>query len=317
MGRSIEIDNVDFYLEDLKSKFKKIKPEAYYLSYSGGKDSHLLFWFLKIWLKENDFEMYKKYSSIPIIGINTYMEHPQILKRIKDNCDVVLKGRMKPLEIKEKYGIPCFSKFQDEMINRYQNGSRKPYLIRAVTGRDENDNNINTMFKLNNNAREKLLNGELHKISQKCCDKLKKKPARDYQKLTGKKEILGVMADEGVLRGSKYKSCFTEDKKFTPIWDLTDQIENAIYKKYNIELPEIYEHITRTGCFGCPYGSYKGNTEKELDLINENQRKFIVDYFKESYDLLGINYNNFLEKSTKKCNEEKKHKSRIEQLSLF
>lgn len=31
------IDEVDFYLVDLKSRFDKIKPNTYYLSYSGGR----------------------------------------------------------------------------------------------------------------------------------------------------------------------------------------------------------------------------------------------------------------------------------------
>ena len=35
------MNDVDFYLYDLKTKFDKINPEEYYLSYSGGKDSHL------------------------------------------------------------------------------------------------------------------------------------------------------------------------------------------------------------------------------------------------------------------------------------
>ena len=34
--------NAKFYLEDLKSKFRKINTNEYYLSYSGGKDSHLI-----------------------------------------------------------------------------------------------------------------------------------------------------------------------------------------------------------------------------------------------------------------------------------
>lgn len=33
-----KVDEVEFYLIDLKSKFDKIKPNTYYLSYSGGKD---------------------------------------------------------------------------------------------------------------------------------------------------------------------------------------------------------------------------------------------------------------------------------------
>ena len=39
--------NAQLYLEDLKTKFNKINPEEYYLSYSGGKDSHSLYWFIK------------------------------------------------------------------------------------------------------------------------------------------------------------------------------------------------------------------------------------------------------------------------------
>ena len=39
---------------------------------------------------------------------------------------------------------------------------------------------------------------------------------------------------------------------------------------------------------GCPYGSYKRDiTKKELDLLSEQQRKFVIEYFKESYEILG------------------------------
>ena len=91
------------------------------------------------------------------------------------------------------------------------------------------------------------------------------------------------------MRHGKYKSCFTSDRKFTPIWDLSDELMNKIYKQYNIEIPKVYEHTCRTGCMGCPYGSYKHDTEKELALINDNQFKFVTEYFKESYEVLGIN----------------------------
>ena len=37
-------------------------------------------------------------------------------------------------------------------------------------------------------------------------------------------------------------------------------------------------------------GSYKHETEKELELIDENQKKFVCEYFKESYDILGVKY---------------------------
>lgn len=90
------------------------------------------------------------------------------------------------------------------------------------------------------------------------------------------------------MRKKQYNSCFTKDKKFTPIWDLSDELLDEIYEKYNIEIPKIYKHVTRTGCMGCPYGSYKHDTEKELELISDKQRQFVCEYFKESYNVLNI-----------------------------
>ena len=273
------MDEVDFYLEDLKSKFRKLKNvggyDKYYLSYSGGKDSHFLYWFIKEY-------SYPEFKDIKIVGINTYMEHHEIRDRIMKNSDIVLFPTMKPMEIKEKYGIPCFSKLQDEYISRYQRGSRAKSTLDFIEG------NNSTKFKLNKKAKELLLSGKLHKISNKCCKVLKKDTAHKFQKETGLKEILGIRSDEGELRKSKYKSCFTKDKKFTPIHDLSDELLEKIIKKYDIEVPKVYEHISRTGCMGCPYGSYRHRTEKELELINENQRKFVCEYFKESYEVLGI-----------------------------
>ena len=275
------MNNVDFYLEDLRSKFNKINPEEYYLSYSGGRDSHLLYWFIKEYAPE--------FSSIKVVSINTYMEHKEIKERIYKNSDIVLLPTMKPFEIKEKYGIPCFSKWQDDMIHRYQNGSRRPYLIERVTGiHKDTGEKIIGRFKLNQKAKELLLSNKLHKVSPKCCTKLKKEPAKKFEKETGLKAILGVRGNESGLRKTQYKSCFTKDKKFTPLWDLTDEMEEVIYQQYNIEVPKVYKYIKRTGCMGCPYGSWKGDTEKELELIDAHQRDFVCKYFKESYEVLGI-----------------------------
>jgi len=43
---------------------------------------------------------------------------------------------------------------------------------------------------------------------------------------------------------------------------------------------------------GCPYGSYKHDTEKELNLLNKTQKDFVCEYFKESYKVLGIEVQN-------------------------
>lgn len=273
------MDIVDFYLEDLKSKFYKIDPDKYYLSYSGGKDSHLLYWFIKDYAK----------LDIEIVGCNTGMEFPEILQRIVRNSDKVLTPSLSITKVKEKYGIPCFSKEQDFYIYYYQNAIRKGKQP-SKTIQQKINGTYHTGFCISKKARDYVLNGA-HNITHLCCHYLKKKPFEDYEKETGKKAILGVKGTESVLRKKQYTSCFSKNGKFTPLFDLTDELEDAIYKKYNIEIPEIYNHIERTGCIGCPYGSYKGDTIKELDYIkntNEKQYNFIKDLFGESYKILGI-----------------------------
>lgn len=272
------MNDVDFYLYDLKTKFNKINPKEYYLSYSGGKDSHFLYWFIK---------QYARIPDIKIIGINTYMEHPEIMKRIYDNCDKVLLPVLKPFEIKEKYGIPCFSKEQDFYIYYYQNAIKKgkepsKTILEKING------TYHTGFNISKKAKEYVLSGQAHKITHLCCHYLKKEPARRFEKETGLKPILGVRGNESGLRKKQYQSCFTKDKKFTPIWDLSDELLDKIYEHYNIEIPKVYDYVCRTGCMGCPYGSYKHDTEKELALLNDKQRKFVTEYFKESYAVLGI-----------------------------
>ena len=261
------MDDVDFYLEDLRSKFAKIDPEKYCLNYSGGRDSHFLFWFIKEYLKEN---------RIKIVSVNTMLEHPEIGARMRANADVVLLPLMKHKDIKSQFGIPFFTKFQDEMIKRHQNGLRSKYFM---------DNVINgiypTKFKLNQKAKALLLSGKLHKISGDCCKYLKKQPLINYQKKHNVKPIIAMRSAEGIMR-KKISTCFHKNGSFTPIHDLTDDLLKKIEVKYKIPVPPVYQHITRTGCMGCPYGRH---TADELALLNPAQRNFIIDYFKESYQV--------------------------------
>lgn len=278
------MDNVDFYLEDLRSKFNKIKPEGYYLSYSGGKDSHLLYWFIKEYALE--------FSNIKVVGINTYMEHPEIRDRIYKYSDKVLLPSKKPFEIKEEHGIPCFSKEQDFFIYYYQNALRKGKKPSKTIQEKIDGTYTNGFSGISKKARKYIKSGNAHKITHLClcCYFMKKKPAHDFEKETGMKPILGVRNGESLLRKRQYTSCFSKNGKFTPLWDLTDELENAIYEKYKIEIPKIYDYVERTGCMGCPYGSWKGETQKELELISGKQKEFVCEYFKESYDILGIKY---------------------------
>lgn len=268
---------VQEYLDLLTERFKLINPNEYYLSYSGGKDSHLLYWFIK---------EYAKIDGIEIVGVDTFMEHDEILNRIKKNSDVVLKPDLTPFEIKERYGIPCFTKWQDNIIYQYQKGSRAPSIMRAITGKGT------TKFRLNKQAKKLTLQNKLHKISAKCDLYNKKKPIAKYEKQTGRKAIIGIRGDESISRKNLYKDCITKQGRFVPIYDLTNDMQQAIYDKYNIEIPNIYNYLDRTGCMGCPYGIHAKTTYRELALLPVDKRQMVIELFKESYDILGFDYNN-------------------------
>ena len=262
------------FLEFLRDRFRsKIDPEEYYLSYSGGKDSHFLLWFIREYLDE---------QRIPIVGVNTGFEIPEIRDRILRNSDVVLKPAMSRWQIKSDYGIPCFSKQQDEYIHRYQNGSRSDNTMRAIMGQ-------NTLFNLNNRARNLLLTGQLHKVSNKCCYYNKELPMIRYGKETGKKAIIGTRQGESATRKAKYTKCLTAKGNFTPLYDFSDELMDGLYKEFRIEIPQCYQYLGRTGCAGCPYGR---SVETEIAMLPRLQRMNTIKYFHESYDALGIDYSN-------------------------
>ena len=257
----------------LEDRFRaKIQFDRYVLSYSGGKDSHFLYWFIKEWMHDVQIE---------IVGVNTSFEIPEIRDRIMRNSDTVLHPSMNRWDIKEQYGIPCFSKQQDEYIWRYQNGSRTQNTMRAVMGE--------TIYGLNRKARELLLSDRLHKVSNKCCYYNKELPMIRYERQTGKKAIIAVRGAESQTRRAKYTSCMRTNGNFTPLYDFTDTLMDDIYTAFDIEIPSAYAFVKRTGCAGCPYGR---NCETELSLLPDLQRQATVKYFKESYDVKNVDYRN-------------------------
>lgn len=265
--------DVNPFLMFLKDRFvSKIDPNEYYLSYSGGKDSHFLYWFIKEFLKED---------RIKVVGVNTSFEIPEIRDRILKNSDIVLHPVMNRWDIKDRYGIPCYTKQQDEYIHRYQTGSRTKNTMNFIMGENT------AIFRLNKKAREKLLAGELHKISNKCCYYNKELPMIRCGIELKRKAIIGTRQSESKTRKAKYKTCLQKTGNFTPIYDFSDELIDSIYEAYDIEIPKCYDIVMRTGCAGCPYGR---NVVKELEILPELQRKAVIKYFKESYIVKEIDF---------------------------
>ena len=300
------MNRVEFYLEDLKSKFAKINPNEYYLAYSGGRDSHFLLWFIREYLHED---------RITPVFENTGMEIPEIRDRALANAQVILKPALKHAEIKEKYGIPLNTKASDNWVYRYQllkskgySDEEMPDYIRYYVLREIGEyakihkNGLISFMAVNKKTSEALQNGTLHKVSNYCCEFLKKKPAklwqeRERERGNTRKAIVGIMGSESFRRKNmlnKSQGCFNQQGVFMPIHDLTEDLRNEIEEYCGIPVPSVYSWVTQTGCAGCPYGQHGKNkffnTNFDLSLCGDGQRKFIMDYFKESYDFKGYKY---------------------------
>ncbi len=268
---------LELSIAKLESRFLKIDYDEYYLSYSGGKDSHLLYWFIKNYLKDD---------KIKIVGVNTFREHSEIRERIYNNCNDVLVPELSMTEINKQYGMPCFTKTQDDFIHRYQKGTRTESTLKYVERRRNEDGQL-SFFALNKLASELTLSNKLHKVSNKCCDFTKKRPLKKYEKENDKKAILGVRGVESLRRKSAYSTCLHKNQKFTPLFDFTNADIDEIYDYYNIDIPKIYEYTSRTGCVGCPYARKKELIES-FSQATKSQQKYAINSFKESYEVKGI-----------------------------
>ena len=143
-------------------------------------------------------------------------------------------------------------------------------------------------------TRQALLNGTLHKVSAECCEYLKKIPAKAYEERErergiSKKRIIGIMGDESLRRKYMMRNhtCFNKKGDFYPIHDLTEEMRCEIEEYCGVTVPHVYQYVRQTGCAGCPYGQHGKDKYKTTDIglsfCKEGQRKFILDYFAESY----------------------------------
>lgn len=79
--------------------------------------------------------------------------------------------------------------------------SGSEYCLKKLNGKRINKDGSYSSF---NQERYKFFLEAPFEISNKCCDIMKKKPAHDYEKETGRKPIMAVMASESIQRTQKW-----------------------------------------------------------------------------------------------------------------
>lgn len=267
-----------------------------YLGFSGGKDSCVLKWLC------DKFTDAAGYPRVQLVFNNTTNEYQEILEFVKSFGDQVtwLRPKMTFAQSLQKNGYPLVSKEQAQRISEARN--TKSDKLRDIringtvrkskkTGREYVSGKISEKWK--------YLVFEDVEVTSKCCDILKKAPVRKFEKETGLHPIIGVMADESVLRRQQYRKtgCNTFDGKrpiskplsvFTQedIWTLIDMYDIEICSIYfDQEIDgEIIPGEERTGCAYCAYGTHFEDPENtKFHRLHKREPK----RYKSMMDKLG------------------------------
>lgn len=219
-----------------------------YVSFSGGKDSTVL--------KHIVDEMY---SDVPTVFVNTGLEYPEIQQFVREikagkydcfNSDVeILRPEMRFDEVVKKYGYPVVSKEVSSAVGESKaaiaRGNLNTVRHQQLLGTLKNKNGTPSIF---NKEKWKFLLDAPFDCSNKCCDVMKKKPAKQYGKQTGRKPFIGTMAWESRLRRANWTKhgCNAFEKKNPSSQPLSFWTEQDIFhyiKEFNVPYCSVYGDI--------------------------------------------------------------------------
>lgn len=233
------------HAKDVIREFVEHEGESHvYVSFSGGKDSLVTLHLVR-----------QIYPDIPAVFANTGIEFPEQVKFVRSfqNVTEVYPIKHFPKILKE-HGIVYPSKEVAMYIRDAKNGAR--YAINGLHGLDTkgNENRYKARFK-----RWAYLMDSDVKISPVCCELMKERPLRDYEKRNGKSPIIGTRAEESFRRAvgwmkSGCNSFVAKKAKSTP---LSLWLESDVWRyidENGIKLSPMYTEggMSRTGCMFCP-----------------------------------------------------------------
>ena len=223
-----------------------------YISFSGGKDSTVMLHLIRT-----------LYPSIPAVFIDTGLEYPEIREFVRTISNVIwIRPKMPFKEVLEKYGYPIISKEQSQFIDQYRNHKSLKTKKTRWYGNKWGQGKISEKWK--------FLVKAPFKISDRCCEVMKKRPIKKYEKEKNRFGYVGTMASDSRLRQTQYlrSGCNSFEGKIQSrplaFWLECDIWEYI--KQFNLSYSKIYNMGEKnTGCMFCMFGVHR-------DKINKFQR---------------------------------------------
>ena len=303
-----ELKLLQNYPLDLKIEKTKLRIREWYehyngevyVSFSGGKDSTVLLHLVR-----------SIYPDVEAVFSNTGLEFPEIVQFVKTFENVtIIKPEKTFKQVIEEKGYPIVSKSVSNCVRLARKNiedGKDTLRVRQIRGLEKGS-------KFNKKKWEFLLDAPF-KISDECCNVLKKKPMKEYEKRTGKVPFIATMADEGGVRREAYLktgcNAFNSGKS-QPMgfWAEQDVLQYIFENK--LKICSVYGDIVeksdmlgnkhyrttgekRTGCIYCMFGAHlekEPNRFQRLKYTHPKQYKYCMDKLglKEVLDYINVKY---------------------------
>ena len=275
-------DKMDLSVEKIEKWYDYWKGQVY-VSFSGGRDSTVLLHLVR-----------SVFPEIPAVFIDTGLEYPEIKDFVKQTDNVTtIRPDMSFRQVIEKYGYPVVSKEQSKYIYEVRHTQSEKMMKLRMEG---NGKKVGKLFD-----KYMYLVDAPFKISDKCCDALKKRPAHIYEKETGRVPFLGTRVEESRLRERTYLKygCNLYDTKrptSAPLSFWTEQDIKIYIFKYRVAYSKIYDMgYDRTGCMFCMFGTkdeWGLNKFQRMKITHPQLYKYCIENLGcgEVLDYMNINY---------------------------